>query len=178
MGSEESKRHWLVRIVGVRNSIETPDWYDPIRSLHYYGSQSKDDMEDLVEDGGLEPQELETIGYVKIEEEDSGESMVHITPQGEDALSQFRDQQLRYSSINTTQVVSLLVAASAGTVSIIVGVNKGLGFALFVLLFLALIYAFGGYAIEKLSNPSILILMILLKTIINKRYSDRLNLAH
>ncbi|WP_127117828.1 hypothetical protein [Halorubrum sp. PV6] len=144
----------FLRSIGVRGNIEKPSWYEPIRTIYYHGSQCKNNMKDFADNEQLGPDKLESIGYVEIEKTDrDSDDMVHITSQGENALSQFRDQQFRYVSINVVQIVSLLVAASAGTVSIIVGLELGYIGAIFVILGLAAIYIVGGLMVENSIEP-------------------------
>ena len=142
-----------LRFIGFRGGVETPGWYGPIRTLHYYGSQCKTDMKRNADEGDLEPDDLEKMGYAKIEDRDDGKCLVHVTERGEEALSQFRDQQLRYSSTHVVQIVSFLVAASAGAVSLSVGLEIGLNGALVVLAVLALFYIVGAITIECTLDP-------------------------
>lgn len=138
-------------------SIEEPNWYKPIRSLYYYGSQPKSNMKDVVDNEQITLEKLEIIGYIEIEEDeedDDNNKMVHITSQGESALSKFRDRQLRYATINVTQIVSFLVGVTAGMISIIVKLNYNPVLLVGVFAFLlVLFYLAGASLIEKSLNP-------------------------
>lgn len=93
-----------------RTNLDKPAWYGPVRELYEQGEMSKGEFENQFGEEATDM--LDGMGFI------SNNHSIRLSPDGHEAFTRFREQQLNYAKLNVPRIITILAALTAAVGSI------------------------------------------------------------
>lgn len=88
-----------------RTNLDKPAWYGPVRKLYEQGEMDEGAFKNQYGEGATDM--LDEMGFI------SSNSSIRLSPEGHEAFTRFREQQLDYAKLNVPRIITILAALTA-----------------------------------------------------------------